>query len=186
MNADEMLKTTTTTKMKQIMGDELSESNCSRLLENTVERRKLGLFKQHKSSPKSRTLPFYYHKHSDTDAPPSLEINRIHDHRTDLIRWHSQNGHPQQKQHHHHQQHQQPHHNHQLNSHGHTATSTQKYFSKKFSSTQHSNHLSRFYMIFIVILIYLLDKINCDQGECIMYILAIKKLNLCQEYLQLG
>lgn len=150
------------------MDDKLIESNCLRLPENAAQRRrrinKSCLNKQpHKSSPKSaKTLPFHYfterhRKDAETPPPSSLDINRIHDHRPDLIRWHLHNGHPR---HHQHQQYHQ-----QLNANGNSTTTTQKYFSKKFSFTQHSNHLSRFYMIFIVFLIYLLDKINCDQGE---------------------
>lgn len=34
-----------------------------------------------------------------------------------------------------------------------------------FSYKHNSNHFSRFYMILIVILIYLLETINCDQGK---------------------
>lgn len=75
------------------------------------------------------------------------------------------NCHSQRRQRQHRNHHQ---HHHQLNeqfSDEHT-NSTQKHFSKKFSFTQHCNHLSRFYMIFVIFLIYLLDKTNCDQGEC--------------------
>lgn len=76
------------------------------------------------------------------------------------------NCHPQRRQMQHHNHHQ---HHHRLNeqfSDEHT-NSTQKHFSKKFSFTQHCNHLSRFYMIFVIFLIYLLDKTNCDQGKCV-------------------
>lgn len=171
-----MLKTTT--KMKQIMVDERSESNTLRLPKNAVERQQrihahtCSYKQQRKSSPKlTNTLPFYNftERHATKDAeaptPSSIEIHRSHDHRSDLIRWQLHNGHPQ----HHHQ-----HRCQQLNTNGNARISSssspspaapQKHFSKKFSFTQHSNHLSRFYMIFIVFLIYLLDKINCDQGE---------------------
>lgn len=177
----------TTTKMKQIMDDKLIESNCLRLPESAVRRRRRihtsCLYKQlHKSSPKSaNTLPFHFctEQHpQDAEAPPpsSLDISHIHDHRPGSIRWHLHNGHPR---HHQHQQYHQ-----QLNTNGNSSTTTsaeaatQKYFSKKFSFTQHSNHLSRFYMIFIVFLIYLLDKINCDQGEYGIFA-AIVEFNRC-------
>lgn len=159
--------------------DETSELNRSRLPEHNVRCGKCLKTLEHKYSPKRIKLPFFenrkHHEHSGIETP-FIGCTRSHSHRTHPKRWSHKSGYHQtlsQPQ----PQPQRQYHNHRLNPHEDTA-STNKHFSQKFSFTQHSNHLSRFYMIFVIFLIYLLDKTNCDQGEYEIYFTYTRTQNV--------
>lgn len=146
--------------------------NCLRLPVTNDRLRKCSHSESIKYSPKQTKLPFLQHKHhhqqqeqqthSEHLETPFIAYNQIH--RTHSKRWQQQQSDSHRK--HHHQHHpQQPRYQTKLNELYSDTEHTDKNFSKKFSFTQHSNHISRFYMIFVIFIIYLLDKINCDQGK---------------------
>lgn len=158
--------------------DEFSKLNCSRLPTNTKRLRNYAHSMDHTYTPIQQKLPFLHHiqhkqQHSELDTL-CTSSNRNNGHRTHSKRWQRGKCHRQ-------------HINHQPNEHSShhdadTTTSTiPMNFSKKFSFTQHNNHLSRFYMIFIIFIIYLLDKINCDQGECMFYFTISEKNTFFEE-----
>lgn len=123
----------------------------------------------HKYTPIQNKLPFLHHHHQHKQQLHQhskidtlfTSCNRNDSHRTHSKQWQRRKCHRQ-----HHISHQPNEHSSQnYNDNDDDTTSTiQMNFSKKFSFTQHNNHLSRFYMIFVIFIIYLLDKINCDQG----------------------
>lgn len=183
LNGSRLPSSSTTTRTTSIKTTTASSITTS----PNEERLEKCLHSQHNEySPKSTLLPFFLHnkhqyhhqqeqkfKHSDIETPFIASNSRCHHNNHHRIhhpkRWTSSK---QSQQHHHHHNHnchpkrkrQQKLQLNKLYSDEHT-TSTQKHFSKKFSFTQHCNHLSRFYMIFVIFLIYLLDKTNCDQGK---------------------
>lgn len=98
-------------------------------------------------------------KHSNTMTTPFLANNTINEHRTHLKRRPKKCKIKRILHTNHHQSH----------SSYEFSQSTIDNSSTKFSCIQHNKQFSRFYMIFVIILIFLLNKINCDQGTVTIF-----------------
>lgn len=150
----------------------MDKINCSRLPVTNNKLRKCSHTESIKYSPNSTKLPFLQQKHQHQHQEqqkhsvletPFIACNQIH--RTHSKRWQQQYNSVRKHHYQHHPHQKQPYQTKLNDLYSNSEHITSKNFSKKFSFTQHSNHLSRFYMIFVIFLIYLLDKINCDQGK---------------------
>lgn len=149
--------------------DKISELNDSRLTISNNRLVKCSRSEHKTYSPKQIKLPFFNSKHDQEREieHSNIETPFIASKRNQIHRTHSKHRwqHPIDENH---RQHYNHHYYHEQYS-EHTKSS-QMHFSKKFSFTQHCNHISRFYMIFVIFLIYLLDKINCDQGKWFSFV----------------
>lgn len=138
--------------------DHIDRTNCSRLptaIEitnsdiNTIPTKKIRRPPQHKcSSTKHTKLPFHQHMNEKYSRHSILAFKQCNEHRTHLKRLQC----PQNQLHHNY-----------FDSHEFPQSTTRS--STRFNFKQNNQYFSRFYLIFSFVLIYLLDKINCDQGK---------------------
>lgn len=138
--------------------DHIDRTNCSRLptaIEitnidiNTISTKYSRRPLQHKySSSKHTKLPFHQHTNEKYLRHSILAFTQCNEHRTHLKRLQC----PQNQLNHNY-----------CHSHGFPESTTRT--STRFNFKQNNQYFSRFYLIFSFFLIYLLDKINCDQGK---------------------
>lgn len=138
--------------------DHIDRTNCSRLptaIEltnsdiNIIPTKNSRRPPQHKySSSKQTKLPFHQYTNEKYSRHSILAFKQCNEHRTHLKRLQC----PQNQLHHNY-----------YHSHGFSESTTCT--STRFNFKQNNQYFSRFYLIFSFVLIYLLDKINCDQGK---------------------